>query len=128
VANRLIQCEVYADTVDRAIAFSQTVFGWSIAQVAGMDSWRGTTGAGEPGSAGGPSQRARATQGTVPQCGVTGTVDVAEVPAAAAAGGSAVHQPEAGVWGGRSGVGPRYRGEPLRHHAACPHCEVAIDA
>jgi uncharacterized protein len=100
VANRVVHLAVYADDVDRASAFYQSVFGWTIAQVAGMDYWRITTGAGEqgePGIEGGLSQREHLTQGTVPQFGFTCTVDVADVQAAfaaaVAAGGSEVHQP-----------------------------------
>ncbi len=97
MANRVVHFDVYADEVDRAIAFYQTVFGWSIEQVEGMDYWRITTGEGEPGSDGGLSPRERPTQGSIPQFGCTCTVDVADVQAAfaaaVAAGGSEVHQP-----------------------------------
>jgi len=97
VANRVVHFDVYADDVERAIAFYQNVFGWSIEKVAGMDYWLITTGAGEPGIDGGLSKRERPTQGTVPQFGFTCTVDVEDVQAAfaaaVAAGGSEVHQP-----------------------------------
>jgi uncharacterized protein len=97
VANRVVHFDVYADDVERAIAFYQTVFGWSITKVEGMDYCLITTGAGGPGIDGGLSKRERPTQGTVPQFGFTCTVDVEDVQAAfaaaVAAGGSEVHQP-----------------------------------
>jgi predicted enzyme related to lactoylglutathione lyase len=97
VAKRVVHFDVYADDVDRAIAFYQAAFGWTVAKVEGMDYWLITTGEREPGIDGGLSQRESPTQGTVPQFGFTCTVDVADVQAAfaaaLAAGGSAVHQP-----------------------------------
>ena len=97
MANRVVRFDVYADDVTRAIAFYQNVFGWSIEKVEGMDYWLITTGEGEPGIDGGLSKRERPTQGTVPQFGFTGTVNVEDVhaafAAALAAGGSEVHQP-----------------------------------
>jgi predicted enzyme related to lactoylglutathione lyase len=97
VANRVVHFDVYADEVDRAIAFYQQVFGWAIAKAEGMDYWLITTGEGQPGIDGGLSQRERPTAGTVPQFGFTCTVDVEDVQAAVAAvvaaGGSAVHPP-----------------------------------
>jgi hypothetical protein len=71
-----VHFNVYADDVDRAIAFHQTEFGWLIAKVEGMDYWLITTG--ERGRAidGGLSQRESPSPGTVPQCGLTWTVDV----------------------------------------------------
>lgn len=97
MANRVVHFDVYADDVDRAIAFYQNVFGWSIEQVEGMDYWLIKTGEGKSGIDGGLSKRERPTQGTVPQFGFTCTVDVEDVraafAAAMAAGGSEVHQP-----------------------------------
>jgi predicted enzyme related to lactoylglutathione lyase len=97
VANRVVHFDVYADDVQRASAFYQHVFGWSIAKVEGMDYWLIKTGEEEPGIDGGLSKRERPTQGSVPQFGFTCTVDVEDVQAAfaaaVAAGGSAVHQP-----------------------------------
>jgi predicted enzyme related to lactoylglutathione lyase len=97
VANRVVHFDIYADDVDRAIAFYQNVFRWSIDKVEGMDYWLISTGEGEPGIDGGLSKRERPTQGTVPQFGFTCTVDVEDVhatfAAAVAAGGSEVHQP-----------------------------------
>ena len=97
MANRVVHFDVYADDVERAIAFYQTVFGWSIAKVEGMDYWLIKTGEGDPGIDGGLSKRESSTQGTVPQFGFTCTVDVEDVratfAAAVAAGGSEVHQP-----------------------------------
>ena len=97
MANRVVHFDVYADDVDRAIAFYQTVFGWTIEKVAWMDYWLITTGEGEPGIDGGLSKRESPPQGTVPQFGFTCTVNVEDVhaafTAAVAAGGSEVHQP-----------------------------------
>ena len=97
MANRVTHFDVYADDVDRAIAFYQKVFGWTIEKAEGMDYWLITTGEGEPGINGGLSKRESPPQGTIPQFGFTCTVDVADVQAAfeaaLAAGGSAVHQP-----------------------------------
>jgi len=97
MANRVVHFDVYAADVDRAIAFYQSVFGWSIEQVEGMDYWLITTGEEERGIDGGLSKRESPTQGTVPQFGFTCTVDVQDVQAAfaaaVAAGGSEVHQP-----------------------------------
>ena len=97
MANRVVHFDVYADDVDRAIAFYQTVFGWSIEKVEGMDYWLITTGEGEPGINGGLSKRESPTQGIIPQFGFTCTVGVEDVQAAFAAavgaGGSELHQP-----------------------------------
>ena len=97
MANRVVHFDVYADDVDRAIAFYQSVFGWSIEKVEGMDYWLIKTGEGEPGIDGGLSKRESPTQGAVPQFGFTCTVDVEDVQAAfaaaVAAGGSEIHQP-----------------------------------
>jgi len=97
MANRVVHFDVYADDVDRAIAFYQNVFGWSIEKVEGMDYWLIKTGEGEPGIDGGLSKRESPTQGTVPQFGFTCTVDVedaqAAFAAAVAAGGAEIHQP-----------------------------------
>ena len=97
MANRVVHFDVYADDVERAIAFYQTVFGWSIEKVEGMEYWLIKTGVGGPGIDGGLSKRESPTQGTVPQYGFTCTVDVEDVQAAfaaaVAAGGSEVHQP-----------------------------------
>jgi predicted enzyme related to lactoylglutathione lyase len=49
--------DIHADDVGRAIAFYQTVFGWSIEKVEGMDYWLITTGEGRPGIDGGLSKR-----------------------------------------------------------------------
>ena len=70
MANRVVHFDVYADDVERAIAFYQTVFGWTIAKVEGMDYWLITTGEGERGIDGGLSKRESPTQGTVPQFGI----------------------------------------------------------
>ncbi len=98
MANRVAHFDVYADDVERAIAFYQKVFGWSIEKVEGMDYWLITTGEGEPGIDGGLSQRESPTRGNVPQFGFTCTVDVQDIRAAfaavVAAGGSEVHQPD----------------------------------
>lgn len=97
MANRVVHFDIYADDVDRASAFYQTVFGWTIAKAEGMDYRLISTGEGQPGIDGGLSQRESQPQGTVPQFGFTCTVDVADIQAAfaaaLAAGGSAVHQP-----------------------------------
>lgn len=97
MSNRVVHFEIYADDVERAIAFYQTVFGWKIAQVGGMDYWLIATGKGEPGIDGGLMKRERPTQGAVPQFAFTCTVDVEDVQAvfaaALAAGGSEVHAP-----------------------------------
>lgn len=97
MANWVVHFDIYADDVDRAIAFYQAVFGWTIAQAEGMDYWLIKTGEGRPGIDGGLSQRESPTQGTVPQFGFTCTVQVADIhaafAAALAAGGSAIHQP-----------------------------------
>jgi uncharacterized protein len=97
MANRVVHFDIYAEDVDRAIAFYQQVCGWTIDKVASMDYWLIKTGEGEPGIDGGLSQRESPTQGAVPQFGFTCTVDVADVraafAAAVAAGGSEVHQP-----------------------------------
>jgi uncharacterized protein len=37
VVTRVVHFDVYADEVERAIAFYQTIFGWSITKVEGMD-------------------------------------------------------------------------------------------
>lgn len=66
VANRVVHFEVYADDVERAIAFYQTVFGWKIEKVQWMDYWLITTGEGEPGIDGGLNKREFPTQGTIP--------------------------------------------------------------
>lgn len=97
MTNRVVHFDVYADDVERAIAFYQQVFGWTIEKVEAMDYWLIKTGEGKPGIDGGLSKRESPTEGTVPQFGFTCTVDVADVQAAfaaaVAAGGSAVHQP-----------------------------------
>ncbi len=97
MANRVVHFDVYADDVERAIAFYQNVFGWSIEKVAWMDYWLIKTGEGEPGIDGGLSKRESPTQGTVPQFGFTCTVNVEDVhaafAAAVAAGASEVHKP-----------------------------------
>jgi predicted enzyme related to lactoylglutathione lyase len=97
MANRVVHFDIYADDVERAIAFYQTVFGWAIQKVDGMDYWLITTGDGELGINGGLGPRTSPTQGDVPQFGYTCTVDVADVnaafEAALAAGGTEVHRP-----------------------------------
>ena len=97
MANRVVHFDIYADDVERAIAFYQNAFGWKFEKVESMDYWLITTGAGEPGIDGGLSKRESPTQGSVPQFGFTCTVDVedaqAAFAAALAAGGSEVHKP-----------------------------------
>jgi uncharacterized protein len=97
MANRVVHFDIYADDVERAIAFYQAAFGWAIQKVEGMDYWLITTGEGEPGINGGLGPRTSPTQGNVPQFGYTCTVDVEDVnitfAAALAAGGSEVHKP-----------------------------------
>ena len=97
MAHRVVHFDVYADDVERARAFYQSVFGWTIEQVEGMDYWLIATGEGQPGIDGGLSKRESPTEGSVPQFGFTCTVDVADAraafAAAVAAGGSAVHEP-----------------------------------
>ena len=97
MANRVVHFDVYADDVERAIAFYEKVFGWSIQKVEWMDYWLITTGEGERGIDGGLGKRENPTQGTVPQFGYTCTVDVTDVQATfasvLAAGGSEVHKP-----------------------------------
>jgi predicted enzyme related to lactoylglutathione lyase len=97
MANRVVHFDVYADDVERASAFYQNVFGWTIQKVEGMDYWLIKTGEGEPGIDGGMSQRESPTQGATPQFGFTCTVAVEDVKAAfeaaLAAGGSEVHKP-----------------------------------
>jgi len=122
VANRVVHFDVYADDVDRAIAFYQSAFGGQIDKVEGMDYWLIKTGEGEPGIDGGMSKRESPAQGTVPQFGFTCTVDVEDVQAAfaavVAAGGSETHQPGVGAWRGPSRVCARHRGQSPRPHAA----------
>jgi uncharacterized protein len=97
MANRVVHFDIYADDVERAIAFYRNVFGWTIEKAEGMDYWLIATGEGEPGIDGGLSKRESPTQGTVPQFGFTCTVNVEDVraafAAALAAGASEVHQP-----------------------------------
>ena len=97
MANRVAHFDVYADDVDRAVAFYQNVFGWSIVKVEGMDYWLIKTGEGERGIDGGLGKRTSPTQGDIPQFGYTCTVDVEDVnamfDAALAAGGTEVHRP-----------------------------------
>ena len=97
MTNRVVHFDVYADDVERAIAFYQSVFGWSIKKVEGMDYWLINTGEGQPGIDGGLSKRESPTQGSIPQFGFTCTVAVedaqAAFAAAVAAGGSEIHQP-----------------------------------
>jgi predicted enzyme related to lactoylglutathione lyase len=45
--------DIYVDDVDPAIAFYQTVFGWTIQKVEGIDCLLIKTGEGEPGIDGG---------------------------------------------------------------------------
>jgi predicted enzyme related to lactoylglutathione lyase len=97
VANRVVHFDIYVDDVDRAIAFYQTVFGWTIHKVEWMDYWLITTGEEGPGIDGGLGKRTSPTHGDIPQFGYTCTVDVVDVnatfAAALAAGGTEVHQP-----------------------------------
>ena len=97
MANRVVHFDIYADNVERAIAFYQKVFGWTIQKVDGMDYWLIKTGEGEPGIDGGLGQRTSPTNGDIPQFGYTCTVDVEDVnaafEAALAAGGAEVHKP-----------------------------------
>jgi predicted enzyme related to lactoylglutathione lyase len=99
MANRVVHFDIYADDVERASAFYQKVFGWTIRKVDGMDYWLVSTGEGEPGIDGGLGQRTSPTNGDVPQFGYTCTVDVEDVnatfEAAVAAGGTEVHKPGA---------------------------------
>ena len=97
MANRVVHFDIYADDVDRAIAFYEKVFGWTIQKVEGMDYWLMKTGEGEPGIDGGLGKRTSPTNGEVPQFGYTCTVGVEDVhaafAAALAAGGVEVHKP-----------------------------------
>jgi uncharacterized protein len=97
MANRVVHFDIYADNVERAIAFYQKVFGWTIQKVDGMDYWLIQTGEGEPGIDGGLGKRTNPTNGDIPQFGYTCTVDVEDVnaafEAALAAGGAEVHKP-----------------------------------
>ena len=97
MANRVVHFDVYADDVERAIAFYQNVFGWTIQKVEWMDYWLIKTGEGETGIDGGLGKRESPTQGETPQFGFTCTVAVEDVTAAfeaaLAAGGSEVHKP-----------------------------------
>ena len=97
MANRVVHFDVYVDDVDRAIAFYQNVFGWTIEKIEWMDYWLIKTGEGQPGIDGGLGKRTSPTQGDIPQFGYTCTVDVEDVnatfAAALAAGGTEVHQP-----------------------------------
>jgi uncharacterized protein len=97
MGNRVVHFDIYVDDVDRAIAFYQQVFGWTIQKVEGMDYWLIATGEGEPGIDGGLGPRTSPTQGDIPQFGYTCTVGVQDVnaafEAALAAGGTEVHKP-----------------------------------
>jgi predicted enzyme related to lactoylglutathione lyase len=97
MTNRVVHFDIYVDDVDRAIAFYQTAFGWTIQKVEGMDYWLIKTGEGATGIDGGLGKRTSPTQGDIPQFGYTCTVDVADVnatfAAALAAGGTEVHRP-----------------------------------
>jgi predicted enzyme related to lactoylglutathione lyase len=98
MANRVVHFDIYADDVERAIAFYQKVFGWTIQKVDWMDYWLIKTGEGEPGIDGGLGKRTNPTTGDIPQFGYTCTVDVLDVnavfEAALAAGGTEVHKPD----------------------------------
>jgi uncharacterized protein len=97
VTNRVVHFDIYVDDVERAIAFYQTVFGWTIQKVEWMDYWLIKTGEGQPGIDGGLGKRTSPTRGDIPQFGYTCTVDVEDVnaafEAALAAGGTEVHRP-----------------------------------
>jgi uncharacterized protein len=98
MANRVVHFDIYADDVERAIAFYQKVFGWTIQKVDGMDYWLIKTGdEGELGIDGGVGKRTSPTEGDIPQFGYTCTVGVEDVnaafEAALAAGGTEVHKP-----------------------------------
>jgi uncharacterized protein len=97
VTNRVVHFDIYVDDVERAIAFYQTVFGWTIQKVEWMDYWLIKTGEGAPGIDGGLGKRTSPTRGDIPQFGYTCTVDVEDVnaafEAALAAGGTEVHRP-----------------------------------
>jgi predicted enzyme related to lactoylglutathione lyase len=89
--------DIYVEDVEQAIAFYQTVFGWTMQKVEWMDYWLIKTGEGTPGIDGGLGKRTSRTHGDIPQFGYTGTVEVEDVNAACAAaraaGGSEVHRP-----------------------------------
>ena len=97
MTNRVVHFDIYADDVDRAIAFYQNVFGWTIQKIEWMDYWLIKTGEGVLGIDGGLGKRTSPTQGAIPQFGYTCTVDVEDVnatfEAALAAGGAEVHKP-----------------------------------
>ena len=97
MTNRVVHFDIYVDDVDRAVAFYQTVFGWTIQKVEWMDYWLIKTGEGEPGIDGGLGKRTSPTQGDIPQFGYTCTVDVEDVnvtfESALTAGGTEVHRP-----------------------------------
>ena len=97
MANRVVHFDIYVDDVDRAVAFYQTVFGWSIEKVEWMDYWLIKTGEEGRGIDGGLGKRTSPTQWDIPQFGYTCTVDVEDVnamfEAALAAGGTEVHRP-----------------------------------
>jgi predicted enzyme related to lactoylglutathione lyase len=97
MANRVVHFDIYAEDVERASAFYQKVFGWTIRKVDGMDYWLISTGESVPGIDGGLGQRTSPTNGDIPQFGYTCTVDVEDVNAAfetaLAAGGTEVHKP-----------------------------------
>ena len=97
MANRVVHFDAYADDVERAIAFYQTVFGWTIQKVEWMDYWLIKTGEGQPGIDGGLGKRTSPTHGDIPQFGYTCTVHVEDInatfEAALAAGGTEVHRP-----------------------------------
>lgn len=49
MTNRVVHFDIHVDDVERALAFYQTVFGWTIQKVEWMDYWLSKTGEGEPG-------------------------------------------------------------------------------
>jgi predicted enzyme related to lactoylglutathione lyase len=95
VTNRVVDFDIDVDDVDRAIAFYQSVFGWTIQNVEWMDYWLIKTGEGEPGFDVGLGSARAPRRAIFPSLGTT--VDVGDVnaafAAALAAGGTEVHQP-----------------------------------
>jgi predicted enzyme related to lactoylglutathione lyase len=43
MTNRVVHFDIYVDDAERAIAFYQKVFGWTIQKVDGMDYWLSDT-------------------------------------------------------------------------------------
>jgi len=133
VADRVMQLGVYADVVDRAIACYQTVFGWSIAKVEGMDYWLFTTGEGEPGINAPPSVS------RLDACWHPGTVWRTWYPGGGATTSPclfcfAIHQREYPVLGGSRLLSSPIEGKNVRgldrpkwHHLVCTACAIRFD-